>query len=179
MSELIRGFKDLLVQAETSAWFISKGWSWESSQLSDRVREEGHSVCELGTKNGRNGAHFVVQMWATQKKAVVNCAGRNSDYTDYLQVDVIPKDSFLAGGLPQVQKWRNIVHSQMEKAIPILANWNLRLIMGISVEPTKALWRGKVNTRHLPHPGTKVRLQVNQLTVHFMPLASFSLLTIT
>lgn len=62
--------------------------------MSDRVREKGHSVCELGTKNGRNGAYFVVQMWATQKKAVVSCAGRNSDYTDYLQVDVIPKDKF-------------------------------------------------------------------------------------
>lgn len=39
-----------------------------------------------------------------RKKLLVSCAGRNSDCTDHLQDDVVPTDSFLEGGLPEVQK---------------------------------------------------------------------------
>lgn len=53
------------------------------------------------------------------------------------------------------------------------------IIVRITVEPTKATQRGKVNCRHLFHQGSNNKLQLYQLTVHFIPLASVCLPTIT
>lgn len=101
----------------------------ECGQLPDsRAEGEAHSVYELCSRNAR-------------KRACICCPDVNNDtgcwrplcwkefwsYGSLVDWHEPSGYSLLWSRLPQIQSWSRIVHSQLEKATPIIANWNQRI----------------------------------------------------
>ena len=76
-----------------------------------------------------------------------HCAENNSDRTDHLYGSHEPnRYSLMWSRLPQIQSQSRIVHSQLEKATPIIAGWNQRISLRGSP------WNSwEHNNRYFPH----------------------------